>query len=432
MVVWIINEKTYFFYIFFFSNLQASTVYDYETNIFFKEIIDSISKVNNFNKNVSFIVILDDKPNAFVTENNSIIISSGLIKFSDSYEAIIGVLAHEIGHIDKFHVTKRKQSIEDLSILNNLTNISILAGSLISNNNEYIFQSLIGNKLGIQNYFQSFSREQEREADFYAIETLTKLNLSSTPLKNLLIRLEKDAKTQGMKDEFYKFSSHPIYKERYEIINNADNYKIIFDKNINSRFNFIRAKFFGYTEENPNDVKEFLNEAYYDYAYSIILSKKGNLKRALFNLNKLIKNDKNNIHLMETKADILYSHGFFSEALQFYNISIKKHPDNYYVKKRIFDIKFSILDIYDNSESQALFHEYKFLLGIFNKNKDLKKKLELIALKNNFKNWINYFYIQDNLDNDEYNKENLLDELKKIKKITSDYELIKLIDKVTL
>ena len=93
---------------------------------------------------------------------------------------------------------------------------------------------------------------------------------------------------------------------------------------------------------------------------------------------------------------------------------------------------YSILDIYDNSESQALFHEYKFLLGIFNKNKDLKKKLELIALKNNFKNWINYFYIQDNLDNDEYNKENLLDELKKIKKITSDYELIKLIDKVTL
>ena len=67
---------------------------------------------------------------------------------------------------------------------------------------------------------------------------------------------------------------------------------------------------------------------------------------------------------METKADILYSHGFFSEALLFYDVSIKKNPDNYYVKKRIFDIKFSILDIYDNSESQVLFHEYKFLLGI--------------------------------------------------------------------
>ncbi len=215
--------KKIIFLFFFFSNLEASTVYDYETNIFFKEIIDSIARVNNFNKNVSFIIILDDRPNAFVTENNNIIISSGLIKFSESYEAIVGVLAHEIGHIDKFHVSKRKQSVEDLNNLNNLTNISILAGSLISNNSEYIFQSLIGNKLSIQNYFQSFSREQEREADFYAIGTLAKLKLSSVPLQNLLNRLEKDATKQGMKDEFYKFSSHPVYKERYEIIKNADN-----------------------------------------------------------------------------------------------------------------------------------------------------------------------------------------------------------------
>ncbi len=355
-----------------------------------------------------------------------------MIKFSDSYEAIVGVLAHEIGHIDKFHVTKRKQSIEDLNNLNNLTNISILAGSLISNNSEYIFQSLIGNKLSIQNYFQSFSREQEREADFYAIETLAKLNLSSVPLKNLLYRLEKDAIRQGMKDEFYRFSSHPIYKERYEIIKNADNYEIIFDEAINSRFNFIRAKFFGYTEENINNIKEFLKEEYYDYAYSIILSKKGRLKKSLLSLNNLIKNNQNNIHLMETKADILYSHGFFSEALLFYNISIKRNPKNYYVKKRIFDIKFSILDPDDKIKSKSLFIEYKFLLNKFYNNQDLIKKLSVLALENNLTYWINYFNVRQNLNNNEYDKKNLLNELKKIKKNTSDYDLIRLIDKVIL
>ena len=425
-------KKIIFLFFFFFSNLQASTVYDYETNIFFKEIIDSIAKVNNFNKNVSFIIILDDRPNAFVTENNNIIISSGLIKFSDSYEAIVGVLAHELGHIDKFHVTKRKQSIEDLNNLNNLTNISILAGSLISNNSEYIFQSLIGNKLSIQNYFQSFSREQEREADFYAIETLAKLNLSSVPLKNLLKRLEKDAIKQGMKNEFYRFSSHPIYKERYEIINNADNYKITFNENINSRFNFIRAKFFGYTEENTIYIKEFLKEKYYDYANAIILSKKGKLKKSLLSLNILIKNNQNNIHLMETKADILYSHGFFSEALLFYNISIKKNPKNYYVKKRIFDIKFSILDPDDKNKSKALFKENKFLLNNFYNNQDLIKKLSVLASENNLTYWINYFNVRQNLNNNEYDKKSLLNELKKIKKNTSDYDLIRLIDKVIL
>ena len=85
------------------SNLQANVVYDYETNIFFKEIIKSITEVNNFKKNVSFAVILDDEPNAFITENNNLIISSGLIKFSDSYEAIVGVIASD----DKFKVEAR-------------------------------------------------------------------------------------------------------------------------------------------------------------------------------------------------------------------------------------------------------------------------------------------------------------------------------------
>ena len=355
-----------------------------------------------------------------------------MIKFSDSYEAIVGVIAHEIGHIDKFHITKRKQSINNLNNLNNLTTISILAGSLISNNNEYIFQSLIGNKLSIQNYFQSFSREQEREADFYAIETLNKLNLSTTPLKNLLKKLEEESKKQGITDEFYRFSSHPIYKERYDIIDNANNNQTIFNENTNSKFNFIRAKFFGYTEENTNNIKEFLDDEYYNYASSIVLSKKGELKKSLLTLNEIIKNNQDNIHLIETKADILYSHGFFSEALLFYNLSIKEVPKNYYVKKRIFDIKFSILDPYDKNKSQVLFNEYKFLLNIFNNNQDLIKKLAVLASENNLTYWINYFNIRQNLNNNKYNQKNLLNELKKIKKNTSDYDLIRLIDKIIL
>ncbi len=235
-----------------------------------------------------------------------------------------------------------------------------------------------------------------------------------------------------MRDEFYKFSSHPVYKERYDIIKNADNYEIIFDEDINSRFSFIRAKFFGYTEENINYIKEFLKDEYYDYAYSIILSKKGRLKKSLLSLNNLIKNNQNNIHLIETKADILYSHGFFSEALLFYNISNKKNPKNYYVKKRIFDIKFSILDPDDKIKSIALFNEYKFLLNNFYNNQDLIKKLSVLASENNLTYWINYFNIRQNLNNNEYDQKSLLNELKKIKKDTSDYDLIRLIDKVIL
>ena len=81
-----------------------------------------------------------------------------------------------------------------------------------------------------------------------------------------------------------------------------------------------------------------------------------------------------------------------------------------------------MLDIYDKNKSKELFNEYKFLLRIFNNNQDLIKKLAVLALKNNLTYWINYFYIHDNLNNNKYNQKNLLNELKKIKKNTSDYD----------
>ena len=72
------------------------------------------------------------------------------------------------------------------------------------------------------------------------------------------------------------------------------------------------------------------------------------------------------------------------------------------------------------------------MLNIFYNNQDLKKKLTVLASENNLTYWINYFNIRQNLNNNEYNQNSLLNDLKKIKKNTSDYELIRLIDKVIL
>ena len=111
------------------------------------------------------------------------------------------MLAHEIGHLANFHISKRMKSLKNLQHLNQLTSLSIIAGSLITNNNDYLIQSLVTNQMGIHNYYQSFSRDQEREADFYAIITLDKLKLSHVPLIKFLNLLEKQSKQKGNLDE---------------------------------------------------------------------------------------------------------------------------------------------------------------------------------------------------------------------------------------
>ena len=107
-------------------------------------------------------------------------------------------MAHELGHIEKYHITKRKKSIKNLKDIDNITNLSLIAGSLIANNSEYLMQSIITNKVGISNYYKSFSRDQEREADYYAVETLNKLRLSADPLIEFLSFLENNQYKKDM------------------------------------------------------------------------------------------------------------------------------------------------------------------------------------------------------------------------------------------
>ena len=72
-------------------------------------------------------------------------------------------------------------TIDFLKSINTVSNLSIIAGSLISNNPE-VMSSLAVNQIGINNMYLGFTKDQEREAEYYAIDTLNKLNLSSNSI----------------------------------------------------------------------------------------------------------------------------------------------------------------------------------------------------------------------------------------------------------
>ena len=429
-MVWIRNEKINFFFFLFCNNLYAANILDYEIEIFIKEIISEIKLINNYKNNINFKIVLDENPNAFVNENNTIFISTGILKYSDSYEAVIGILAHEIGHIQLHHIAKRKDSINKLKNLNKLSNLSIIAGSLIAKNSTYLIESMITNQVGIQNYFLSFSRDQEREADYYGITTLNKLNLSNEPLIKFLNLLEKKSIQQGLTDEHSKFSTHPIYKERYDLINNMSEKKNYnFNEKVNENFNFIKAKLFGFTENEKHKIREYLSGDFANYAESIILSKKGRLKESIKLFNKVLKKRNEHMFLLETKADILYSNSYIFEALSFYKEVIKKYPLNHYVNKRIFDIEFSQTSNKNKKFKKELYDKFSFLLEIFFYDKELKMKFINLAKKNKYENWLDYFFLEDKYYKKDLDRKKFEININKIIEKTKDKSLLKLIDK---
>ena len=160
--------------IFFTKNVFSSQIYDYQTEKFLEKIITEVLSVNNYKKNINFKIINDKFPNAFINQDSILHISSGLLIHSPDYVSLLAVIAHEIGHLENYHITKRKNEIKEIKNINSFGNIAAIAGSMIFQEPELI-NSIIVNQTALNNLYINFTQDQEREADIYSIKTLNKL-----------------------------------------------------------------------------------------------------------------------------------------------------------------------------------------------------------------------------------------------------------------
>ncbi len=413
-----LNIIVLFTFIFSSNILHSSQIFDYETEIFLNKLLLNIKSVNKFSKDIKIHIIKDSDPNAFVVPENKLIVSSGLIEQSPDYVSLLAVLAHEVGHLQYFHLEKRKDTIEQFSKLNILSNLALITGSVLTNEPQ-ILGGTIASQVNINNFYSSFSREQEREADLYSIKTLDKLNLPTDSIKKLLKILEKNAINKGYNEDYQKFSTHPIFEERYEIIDyNTKNKIKKIDKNLQNEFNFIKAKFIGFNNNLNSVTLKDDHKVYYD---SINNSSLGNLKNSLKNLNFLINKYPQYVFLLETKGDILRSHGFLNESLKFYQIVLNKYPENNYIRFKIF--LDSNLQKSSKKDKINFFYNNLNLLITFPKNKNIINKYINLSKQLNKVYWVNFLDIINlNINNTE-----LKEELFKLSEKTNDIELKKII-----
>ena len=406
----------FYFILIFSKNIFAVQIYDYHAEDFINKINNEILNVNSYEKKINFKIYKDDFPNAYVTEDNIIYLSSGLLTYSPNYVALLGVLAHEIGHLEKYHVSKRKSEIENLTNISTYSNLAAVVGSMIIQEPS-ILNAIVVNQTAVNNLFINFSQEQEIEADFYAIETINQLKLPTNPVKEFLLILENKTGANLIDEELKKFSTHPIFETRYEIIDNntnGDSYN--FNKTYQREFDFIQAKFMAYTESGMISKLKKDQKIYYD---SIQLSKSGNLLQSLKKINFLISKNKNDYFIEETKADILLSYGYNKEAIKFYRKVLQNQPNNNYAKYNIFvNLK---LDPKDYEFNKEFFLNNINLLKYFPNNQNILLKYYDLANLLNYNEWVLFFetLLFQNQDTNKI--------LLQLNKQTKDYNLKKII-----
>ncbi|HEY8607378.1 MAG TPA: M48 family metallopeptidase [Noviherbaspirillum sp.] len=147
-------------------------------------------------------------PNAFALPNGVIVMTDQLVAEAANDEAVLGVLAHELGHIERRHSLRGLLQTLGLGVV-----INLLVGD-------------VSTALAAAPTFlldQKYSRDFEREADLYAIAMMQANRLPLSPMADLFERLGGDEAGDGASDEDLAYlSSHPADAERIARFRAAD------------------------------------------------------------------------------------------------------------------------------------------------------------------------------------------------------------------
>ncbi|HET8861578.1 M48 family metallopeptidase [Marivirga sp.] len=167
-----------------------------------KDVIDSIvHKISNKNRidatELNILIVNNPQVNAFALPDKHLVIFTGLIEACDNPEALSGVIAHELAHIELNHVMKKLAKEVGISVLFSITSNS--GGEVLGEVTKALSSS-------------AYDRSLEEEADENALRYLLNTNIDPEPLAEFFYKLSLDEPEFASKVQW--LSTHPDSKER--------------------------------------------------------------------------------------------------------------------------------------------------------------------------------------------------------------------------
>lgn len=161
--------------------------------------------------------ILDTKQiNAFATPGGHILVTRGLLEYTDSEDALAAVLAHEISHINLQHGLNAIKT-------DRWTNAAVaVTGAVLSSINEDLATIVVSFDETISTLVTTvvntgYSKEQEYEADVQALSVMSSAGYNPHAMKDMLTLLK--AKSSRSSGGFV--STHPSASSRLRKVKKA-------------------------------------------------------------------------------------------------------------------------------------------------------------------------------------------------------------------
>lgn len=309
------------------------TIRDGETEGLIRTYAAPLFRAAGIDPGLVRITLLNDRAiNAFVATGNRMFIHTGLIQQVDGASELIGVMAHETGHIAGGHLAQLPEQMQQ-ALITSIASMLLGAAAGAAGGGNAGMGVVMGGQALAERGLYAFTRVQENAADQAGMRLLDANGWSARGLMRLFERLRGQEILISDRQDPY-MQTHPLTRERIETVQAHLARSRFADAPLPEEFEsglrMVKAKLDGFLD-SPQAVLRRYPES--DpapparYARAIALYRSGHSAQALAGIDALLREDRQNPWLHELKGQILFESQRPREALEPYRQAVRLRPD---------------------------------------------------------------------------------------------------------
>jgi predicted Zn-dependent protease len=308
-------------------NAGLPVIRDAEIEQLLREYTNPILRAANLGKqNIQVVLIADKSFNAFVADARRIFVNVGALMESVTPNQIIGVLAHETGHIAGGHLSKLREQLASAQTAALVAMIlgmgaMVAGGGRDSGAAQAGAATLHGSQEVIRRTLLSYQRAHEDQADRAGVQFLTATQQSAKGMYETFKRFADQILFSARNTDPY-LQSHPMPTERVAALEGVARQSPYWDKKdsaeMQARHDMMRAKLFGFVERPDVVARRYPatdQSLPARYARAISAYRHSDLRAAVAQIDTLIAAQPNNPYFYELKGQALVENGRASEAV---------------------------------------------------------------------------------------------------------------------
>jgi predicted Zn-dependent protease len=279
-------------------------------------------------QNVQVVLINARVFNAFVMDGRRIFVNVGALYDSKTPNEIIGVLAHETGHMAGGHLSRLREQLataQTASIIAMLLGVGAIVGGAAAGRGSDVGQiapaAIQGPQEMIRRSVLSYVRAQEESADRAAVKFLNATGQSAKGMQDTFKRFADDFLIVSSRVDPYQ-QTHPMPRERVSALQDLVKTNQYWDKKdppeLQLRHDMMRAKLAGFLERPDTVARRYPStdtSLPARYARAIAAYRHGELSGALAQIDALIQTQPNNPYFHELKGQALLESAHPQQAI---------------------------------------------------------------------------------------------------------------------